>query len=129
MLKLAQGVEFLEDAHEYWYKGKQLSGVTGLIASKLGIKMPEEFVGEHQAEGTHVHKAVQKWIETGDAGSVHPGVTWATGMLRDYYKPPLHSEVLVSDFKRYASAVDIMAECPDGTFEILDIKKGVFKRD
>jgi hypothetical protein len=35
----------------------------------------------------------------------------------------------VSDFKRYASAVDIVAGIDRGTVDIFDIKNGVFKRD
>jgi len=35
----------------------------------------------------------------------------------------------VSDFKQYASAVDVVSEWPDGTLQLYDIKKGVFKRD
>jgi hypothetical protein len=134
-LVLAQGVEFDEAAHEYWYKGKRLSGVTGLISKKLGIKMPEEFVGEHREEGTHVHKAVQKWIETGDPESVHPGVRWLIESWRDKSLPEeknalsAYSEVLVSDFKRYASAVDIVVRRTDGSMVLYDIKKGNFKRE
>jgi hypothetical protein len=75
-LVLAEGVEFDEARHEYWYKGKRLSGVTGIIAKNLRIKMPREFVEEHRMEGIHVHKAVQKWIGSGDPDSIHPGVKW-----------------------------------------------------
>jgi hypothetical protein len=132
-LVLAPGVEFDADKHEYWYEGKRLSGVTGLISKKLGLKMPQEFVEEHQEEGIHVHRAVQKWIETGDPESVHPGVAW---LRENFYKEspvyPLLSfaETLVSDFKQYASAVDIIAaEVPGGPLVIYDIKKGVFKRE
>jgi hypothetical protein len=132
-LVLASGVEFDEEKHEYYYKGRQLSGVTGLISKKLGLKMPQEFVEEHQIEGVHVHKAVQKWIETGDAGSVHPGVRWITEtFFRRYEARPaaVYSETLVSDFNRFASAVDIIVEeTPGGKLDIYDVKKGVFKRD
>ncbi|MDR1072650.1 MAG: hypothetical protein LBL45_03105 [Treponema sp.] len=75
-MRLAPHVEFDEYKHEYWYKGRRLSGVTGLISKKLGLKMPQEFVEEHQEEGIHVHRAVRKWIETGDPESAHPGVKW-----------------------------------------------------
>jgi hypothetical protein len=139
---LAPGVEFIEDKHEYWYKGKQLSGITGLITKKLGLKMPQEFVEEHQMEGIHVHKAVQKWIETGDPDSVHPGVKWvvSTFWVENYHawiasNPPdffkASSEVLVSDFTQYASAVDLIVERGPGSgqLDIYDIKKGVFKRE
>jgi hypothetical protein len=66
---LAPHVEFDEDRHEYWYKRNRLSGVTGLISKKLGLKMPQEFVEEHQEEGVHVHRTVQKWIETDCMGT------------------------------------------------------------
>jgi hypothetical protein len=131
-LSLAPGVGFDADKHEYWYKGKRLSGVTGRISKHLGLKMPREFVVEHQEEGIHVHKAVQRWIETGNPESVHPGVKW---LIESWGResPPgslaVYSEALVSDLKQYASAVDIVAGMPDGSLVIYDIKKGVFKRD
>jgi hypothetical protein len=134
-LNFAYGVDFDEERHEYWYQGRQLSGVTGLISKKLRIKMPEAFVEEHRAEGVHVHKAVQKWIETGDPESVHAGVRWlieawgVNSLPKNVKALAVHSEVLVSDFDRYASAVDIVVERSDGALSIYDIKKGVFKRD
>jgi hypothetical protein len=131
-LVLAPGVEFFADKHEYWYKGKQLSGVTGLISKKLGLKMPQEFVEEHQEEGIHVHKAVQKWIETGDPESIHPGVRWLIESWDEGALPgalAAHSEVLVSDFKQYASAVDIVQEMSGNSLVIYDLKKGLFKRE
>jgi hypothetical protein len=132
-LTFAPHVEFDAEKHEYWYEGQKLSGVTGLIARKLRLKMPEEFVEEHRMEGIHVHKAVQKWIETGVLESVHSGVNWLTKSLYTGFSvqpAAVYSEVLVSDFKRYASAVDIVIESePGGPFYIYDIKKGSFKRD
>jgi hypothetical protein len=139
---LAPGVSFDADRHEYWYKGKQLSGVTGLIAKKLALKMPQEILVEHQEEGIHVHRAAQKWIETGDSESVHPGVKWLTETFWtecygawDGSDPPnfwkANSEVLVSDFQKYASAVDIVVENGPGSgfFDIYDIKKGSMNRE
>jgi hypothetical protein len=132
----APHVEFDEVKHEYWYEGRQLSGITGLISKKLGLKMLQEFVEEHQEESIHVHRAVQKWIETGDPESIHPGVKWLINTLPN--RNTLFSEVLVSDFKQYASAVDIIQMHPPRKgfevgkgFEvsIYDIKKGVFKRE
>jgi hypothetical protein len=128
---LAPHVEFDADKHEYWYEGRQLSGVTGLISKKLGLKMPQEFVEEHRLEGIHVHKAVQKWIETGDPESVHSGVRW---LMESWDKESLpgawavHSEVLVSDFKHYASAVDIVQEMTGSSLAIYDLKKGSMNR-
>jgi len=128
-MNLAPGVSFDEVKHEYFYKGKQLSGITGLISKKLGLKYSNDFVGEHTEEGLHVHKAVQRWIETGDSGSVHPGVTWLTEELgKVHNRKYLTSEVLVSDFNKYASAVDIVVVTDEG-LTIYDIKKGKFNRE
>jgi hypothetical protein len=124
-------VSFDEEKHEYWYKGKQLSGITGLISKKLGLKLPKEFLEEHQEEGIHVHKAIQQYINKGVCESVHPGVRWLIDRWSktDSKGIKRYSEVLVSDFRQYASAIDIVDEMPDGTIRIYDIKKGIFKRD
>jgi hypothetical protein len=130
---LAPGVEFFEKRHEYYYQGRKLSGVTGLIAKKLKMKLPDEFMGEHRDEGIHIHRAIQDWILTGSTESLHPGVQWITGTLRsELGSGPFFSEVLISDFEKYASAVDIIAPTlpPLKThLAICDIKKGVFHRD
>jgi hypothetical protein len=127
-MNFAPGVLFHESAHEYYFKGRRLQGVTGLISRRLRLNLPELFVEEARVEGLHIHKAVQKWIETGDPQSVHPGVVWITQTLGP--RPQCrYAEVLVSDFKRYASMVDIVEENGDGTVNIFDIKKGVFNRE
>jgi hypothetical protein len=133
-LNFAPGVQFFTEEHKYLYKGKEFSGVTGLIGKKLGLKMPSEFVGEHRDEGLHVHRAIQRWIETYGqiTDSVHPGVVWLTQTIGDSCtNAPVrfHSEVLVSDGFRYASSVDIVVETEIGDLEIYDIKKGIFKRE
>jgi len=128
-MNLAPGVTFDEVKHEYWYKGKKLSGITGTVSKKLGLKYNGDFVGEHTEEGIHVHKAVQRWIETGSPESVHPGVQWLVETFRKQYpEGEIYSEVLVSDFSQYASAVDIILRTDSGLV-LFDIKKGVFKRD
>jgi len=128
-MNLAPGVTFDEAKHEYWYKGKKLSGITGMVSKKLGLKYNSDFVGEHTEEGIHAHKAVQRWIETGSPESVHPGVQWLVETFRKQYpEGEIYSEVLVSDFNQYASAVDIILNTGSGLI-LFDIKKGVFKRD
>ena len=128
-MNLAPGVTFDEAKHEYWYKGKKLSGITGMVSKKLGLKYNGDFIGEHAEEGIHVHKAVQRWIETGSPESIHPGVQWVVGTFRRQYpEGKIYSEVLVSDFNQYASAVDIILDTGSGLM-LFDIKKGVFKRE
>jgi len=126
-MNLAPGVSFDEGKHEYWYKGKQLSGITGLVSKKLGLKYSNAFVREHAEEGIHIHKAVQKWIQTGNSDSVHPGVQWITTFMA-FSRTRFYSEILVSDFMQYASAVDII-ETVNDEFFLYDIKKGRFNRE
>jgi hypothetical protein len=93
----------------------------------MGLSYPSNLMAEHQAEGIHVHRAIQRWIETGDSGSIHAGVSWITETLPDRTKGlPLYSEVLVSDMARYASAVDLIVG--DTWLDLYDFKKGAFKR-
>lgn len=130
-LVLAPGVEFNEAKHEYHLKGRQLSGVTGVIGKHLGLKMPEQFLGEARDEGLHVHRAVEGWIDSGcvAVNSVHPGVTWLTGSLLDKAGLPagIFSEVLVSDQLLFASAVDIVTVSDDDKLTLWDMKR-TFKR-
>jgi hypothetical protein len=126
-MNLAPGVEFFEDSHEYYYKGKRLSGVTGLIKDKLRIKMPEGFVEERRLEGSHVHAEVERWISSG-APCSHPGAAWVVGCFLGV-RDNLYGEVLVSDFKKYASSVDVIDDHGDGLVDLYDIKTGLFRRD
>jgi hypothetical protein len=123
----APGVLFEEASHTYLFKGKTLSGVTGVIGRKLNLQFPELFVEEARLEGVHIHKAIQTWIETGSPGSAHPGVVWIMQTLPAHQSR--HAEVLVSDFTQYASSVDIVGDNGDGTVDIYDMKRGAFKRE
>jgi hypothetical protein len=131
-LILAPGVSFDAEAHEYRYRGRQLSGVTGTINAYMGRRFPAEWVEEHRLEGVHVHQAVSRWLNREDPQSVHPGVLWVTRTLGGSFTGTpfsVHSEVLVSDRERYASAVDIVGLCTDGLLELYDIKKGRIDRE
>jgi hypothetical protein len=124
------GIEFHEDEHKYYRKGKELSGITGVIGAKLGKKFPETFVEEHRGQGSHIHKAIEGYIHTGKEISVHPAARWAVSCLEyqqeEGYK--LYSEVLVTDHKKYASAIDILA-VRDDQIIIFDTKAGNFMRE
>jgi hypothetical protein len=132
-MRLCGNVEFNGELHEYYQNGKTYSGVTGTIARQLNMRLPEEFVGEHQLEGIHVHKAAHEYLTTGWTDSTHPGVIWLIGYLSTEYSPAQYSrfsEVLVTDNSRYASAVDIICELVNAPDELIifDIKKGIFHR-
>ena len=129
-MNLARGVQFDKALHSYTYNGKNLSGVTHLISDRLGLHFGGAPVDERAAEGTHIHEAVEEWINTGLMVSKHSGVDWIVSELKKRFKirKPLSvfSEVLITDYNMYASAVDVMVQYEDG-WELLDIKTGRFK--
>ena len=136
-LVLAPGVIFDKEKHEYFYRGKFLSGITGVINQKAGYgKMTSskaDILEETRWEGLHVHEQMEDWIESGFTqwSSVHPAATWARDALRESTKTKIihwQSETLVSDFKIYASAIDILGVNDAGDLEIFDIKRK-FNRD
>lgn len=127
---LAPNVEFHEDVHEYYYKGRRLQGITGKINAFLGTAFSEEqaeFLEEYRKEGVHVHSSVQKYIQSGELSSVHPGAVWVKEYL-DSKGIEFASEVLVTDFVWHASAIDIVGREKDGSLSIYDIKRTVKNR-
>lgn len=128
---LAPGVSFDEGPHKYWYKGKELSGITRRIGAHLGTKINEAAMGAARDEGNHVHHAVQFWVNSGCSAvdSVHPGVAWIAKTFITKAGDPLaiRSETLVSDFKQYASGVDLLSVPEPGWLDLWDMKR-TFKR-
>ena len=129
---ITAGLTFYEEAHEYYFNGKRMSGITGLVGKRLKKNFDSTFVEEGRAQGSHVHSAIEAFIKTGKVVSVHPDARWAINELQGLAEGGhrLFSEVLVSDFKKYASAVDIFDIVDDkNNVFIFDTKAGNFNRD
>lgn len=128
-MNLARGVQFDKGTHSYTYRGKSLSGVTHKISERLNLSFSGFAVEERAVEGTHVHEAVDRWVKSGLQVSEHPAVDWIVRELSTRFQrnPPLsvYSEVLVTDYSKYASAVDLMIQYAHG-WELYDIKTGRF---
>lgn len=129
---VTEGLTFYAEKHEYFYNGKKLSGITGMIGKKLKKNFEHSFVEEGRSQGQHVHEAIEAYIKTGKIITVHSAANWAIAELAKIEKSgkTLYSEVLVSDFKSFATAADIIAVV-NGTKDIIlcDTKAGVFNRD
>jgi hypothetical protein len=131
-------VTFDKDAHKYWYRGNELSGVTRKVSAKTGYgKMTPEFADyleEVRITGNVVHDSIQEYIDSGRKqwDSIHAGAIWTRQTVDELYNGHLfagiQSETLVSDFKHYASAVDIVLLHRDGWLSLMDIKR-TFKRE
>ena len=126
------GLSFDKEAHRYFYKGKPLPGVTGIIGKRMKKHFESEFVEEGRSQGSHIHDAIETFIKTGSEVSVHPAARWAVEQLRGYmedYGLKLFAEVLVTDGRKYASAIDIIAVNADGAVYLFDTKAGNFDRE
>lgn len=134
MVILAPGVTFNKEAHEYYYRGVKLSGVTCRVGPVSGYgNMSESFknvLGEMAAEGTHTHEAIEEWINSGlqTFKTIHPAAIFVRDKLLEMGNLQLQAETLVSDYKQYASAIDILSVVDKKTIDIYDIKRS-FSRE
>lgn len=134
MIVFAPGVSFNKEAHEYYYRGVKLSGVTCKVGPVSGYgHMREGFknvLGELAAEGNHVHDSIEDWIKSGlkEWKTIHPAAIFVRDKIIELGNLQLQSETLVSDFKRYASAIDVMSYVGRNKVDIFDIKRS-FNRE
>ena len=134
MIVFAPGVTLDKEKHEYYYQGVKLSGITCKVGPKTSYgHMSESFKGvlsEMAAEGNHVHEAVEEWIDSGlqKWNTIHPNAIFVRDRLLEIGNLNLQAETLVSDFKYYASPIDIMALVKKNTVDIYDIKRS-FNRE
>ena len=120
-----EGLVFEPVGHTYHLNGKELQGITKPLHDLLS---PDEFEGisetvlNNAAErGKRIHASIQNFIDNfEDDGSVE---------LKDFIDLTLgygmnieKAEVLVTDFRDFASAIDLVARESDDTFSIGDIK-------
>jgi hypothetical protein len=129
MIVLAPGITFDKEKHEYYYRGVKLSGVTCRVGPVSGYgHMNESFKGileEAAQEGLHVHESVEEWINSGLQvwKTIHPAALFVRDTLLSQGNLQLQAETLVSDFKQYASAIDILSMVNKKTIDIYDIKR------
>ena len=129
MIVLAPGITFDKEKHEYYYRGVKLSGVTCRVGPVSGYgHMNESFKGileETAQEGLHVHESVEEWINSGlqTWKTIHPAAVFVRDELLKQGNLQLQAETLVSDFKQYASAIDILSMVNKKTIDIYDIKR------
>ena len=125
------GLTLDKESHTYYLNGHKLSGITGKINKRLKKNFDTDFVDEGRGQGSHVHDAIETYIKSGEEVSVHPAARWATAQLRFLQESghALFSEVLITDSKRYASAIDILDIDSDGRVSLFDTKAGNFDRE
>lgn len=126
---------FDEQTHTYFFQGKQLSGITGLLKKSSltsGSSLPC-LMEAASIKGKKIHKEVEVALKTRRLPRDEDAL-WCIQSLQRLY-PALSSmwvdsELLVSDFVNFASAVDIVVHGRSEVFvDIFDIKTGNFDAD
>lgn len=133
---LRDELRFDEDAHRYFFRDKELRGVTSLISKRLRKKYSEGSMKLVEARdyGKLFHKEVEDFLMFGRE-PIDPGVRWVDEIIKLYPRNEwaVRCEMLISNYKCTASAIDIVLYKPRGngvnSAVIFDIKTGEFCRE
>ena len=127
-----KAVTFNEEAHKYFYNGKELHGVTGAIGKLMGKSFPDtDIVRLATMYGSDVHKEVEnyynnngklsteaaKWVVSELSRKADELLINVTDVVED-----IKCEVMVSDFEGTASKVDVVMRTREGKVWLFDIK-------
>ena len=127
-----KAVTFDEEAHKYFYNGKELHGVTGAIGKLMGKSFPDtDIVRLATMYGSDVHKEVEnyynnngklsteaaKWVVSELSRKADELLINVTDVVED-----IKCEVMVSDFEGTASKVDVVMRTREGKVWLFDIK-------
>ena len=127
-----KAVTFDEEAHKYFYNGKELHGVTGAIGKLMGKSFPDtDIVRLATMYGSDVHKEVENYYNNNGKLSTE-AAKWvvselsrkADELLIDVMDSveDIKCEVMVSDFEGTASKVDVVMRTREGKVWLFDIK-------
>lgn len=127
-----KAVTFDEEAHKYFYNGKELHGVTGAIRKLMGKSFPDtDVVRLATMYGSDVHKEVENYYNNGGKLSTE-AAKWVVSELsrkadellidvKDSVED-IKCEVMVSDLEGTASKVDVVMRTLEGNAWLFDIK-------
>ena len=127
-----KAVTFDEEAHKYFYNGKELHGVTGAIGKLMGKSFPDtDVVRLATMYGSDVHKEVENYYNN-DGKLSTEAAKWVVSELsrkadellidvKDSVED-IKCEVMVSDFEGTASKVDVVMRTREGKVWLFDIK-------
>ena len=127
-----KAVTFDEEAHKYFYNGKELHGVTGAIGKLMGKSFPDtDIVRLATMYGSDVHKEVENYYNNNGKLSTE-AAKWvvselsrkADELLIDVMDSveDIKCEVLIADFEGTASKVDVVMRTREGKVWLFDIK-------
>lgn len=122
------GVEYIDSTHKYYFEGKELQGITGLLHKFVFPDMyngiPEETLKAAAQKGTLIHEQVELVASLGVEPSLD-SVKAFVQFINDEGYEIVGSEYVLRIGEDHASAIDLVMHkktAPDNEIEIWDIK-------
>lgn len=122
------GVRFVDNTHQYFLGDKELSGITGVLKSKLFPNMykgiPQQMLSRAADKGSAVHEQIELVDTMGVTPSL-PEVEAYVKMKKELGYETVANEYIVTDFDSYASGIDLVVHkknAGDNEVELWDIK-------
>lgn len=120
-------VMFDPDTHTYTNEetGEQLLGITGTLLKRLfpgkydGV--PKDILAKAAERGSNVHASIELYEKIGVTPSTQEGKAYAD-ITRRNGMVALDCEYTVTDFKHYASQIDVIYEVQENVVDLADIK-------
>ena len=118
---------FDPDTHTYTNEetGEQLSGITGTLLKRLfpgkydGV--PKDILAKAAEKGSNIHASIELYEKIGVTPSTQEGKAYAD-ITRRNGMVALDCEYTVTDFKHYASQIDVIYEVQENVVDLADIK-------
>ena len=120
-------VLFDPDTHTYTNEetGELLSGITGTLLKRLFPSkydgVPKDILAKAAEKGSNVHASIELYEKIGVTPSTQEGKAYAD-ITRRNGMVTLDCEYTVTDFKRYASQIDVIYEVQENVVDLADIK-------
>lgn len=120
-------VLFDPDTHTYTNEetGELLSGITGTLLKRLFPSkydgVPKDILAKAAERGSNVHASIELYEKIGVTPSTQEGKAYAD-ITRRNGMVALDCEYTVTDFKHYASQIDVIYEVQENVVDLADIK-------
>lgn len=119
-------VRFVSKDHTYWLDEKQLHGITStLIRSAFPdtySDVPRHILDKAAANGTVMHQTIEIYDELGVTSDM-PELQSYIDILKEHQLKVLATEYVVSDNTYFATCIDKVFLCPDGSIMLADLKR------
>jgi hypothetical protein len=114
--KAMEKIIFCEENHTYISETRQYSGITGILAKYLFPDkykdIPDAILEKAKQRGTTYHNQMEMWINGFPYESQNDEVVKMQDLLNG--RNFTHSELLVSDYKNFATKIDAVEESEEG---------------